>query len=93
MPDLEDYIGRTVWIPGHDQPVVIGKIVGNIGMTIGRTRAADIRPQFYEINDKYLISMLRFHAQMTGANDITEDEFRAFEEMEFYAEKSDKDKK
>lgn len=91
VPDLEDYIGRSVQIPGEPQPIVIGKITGNIGMTLGR-KAADIRPQFYQINDKYLISMLRFHAQMTGARDITEEEFKAFEDMEFYVEKSHKEK-
>jgi hypothetical protein len=46
------------------------------------------RPQFYEINEDKLISMLRFHAQMTGATDITEEQFLAFEEMEMDAEKN-----
>jgi hypothetical protein len=81
-PDLENYIGRTVVIQG--KPIKIKKIVGNMGMILGHGKP---KPQFYEINDEYLISMLRFHAQMTGAKDITEDQFKAFEEMEFESEK------
>lgn len=82
-PELSDYVGRTVTIGG--EPVVIETIVGNVGMSL---RGEKPKPQFYEINGHHLIGMLRFHAQMTGAKDITEEEFQAFEEMEFHAEKT-----
>jgi hypothetical protein len=86
VPELEDYIGRTVVIDG--QKIKIESIVGNIGMVLGRA-PKDQRPQFYEINGSHRISMLRFHAQMTGATDITEEQFKQFEEMEFWSEKVD----
>ncbi len=74
VPELKDYIGRTVVIDG--QKVKIEKIVGNI-----------TKPAFYEINGEHLLGMLRFHAQMTGAKDITEEQFKAFEEMDMEVEK------
>jgi len=89
IPDLEQYIGRTVEIKG--QKMKIKTIVGNIGMTLGR-EAKDRRPQYLEINGKYLISMLRFFAQMEGATDITEEQFREFEGIEFWSEKTDDEK-
>ena len=73
-PELERYIGKTIAIGG--KPVKIETIVGN-----------RFRPQFYEINGEHLIGMLRFHAKMEGAKDITEEQFRAFEEMDIEAEK------
>lgn len=90
VPELKDYIGKKVQIQGIKEPVVIEHICGNVGMTLGRG-AENIRPQYYEINGTHLISMLRFHAQMTGATDITEEQFQAFEAMEFHAERRDKD--
>lgn len=84
-PDLKKYIGKKVKIPERGE-VVIETICGNIGMTLGSDRP---QPHYYEINGEHLLSMLRFHAQMTGASDITEDQFQAFEEMEFHAEKMD----
>jgi hypothetical protein len=84
IPQLHQYIGRMVKIPGVETPVMIGTICGNLGLTL---RGDMPRPQYYEINGKYLISMLRFHAQMTGATDITEEQFRAFESIEWGAEK------
>ncbi len=84
IPDLKKYIGRTVEIDGKS--IKIEKICGNIGMTLGRA-PKDQRPQYYEINGKHNISMLRFHAQMTGAKDITEDQFKKFEGTEFWSEK------
>jgi len=89
VPDLQSFIGRTVEINGHS--IKIQSIVGNVGMTLGR-KPKDMRPQYYEINGQYLISMLRFHAQMEGATDITEEEFKQFEEMEFFVEKADSSK-
>lgn len=86
-PDLKEFIGRTVVIDG--KKIEIKTLVGNVGMTLGR-RPEKVRPQYYEINDKHLISMLRFHAQMEGATDITEEQFKEFEEMEFFAEKMEK---
>lgn len=74
VPTLESYIGRTVKIEG--KPVKIESICGN-----------RFKQTFYEINGTHLIGMLRFHAQMTGAKDITEEQFRAFEEMDLEAEK------
>ena len=82
VPNTQNYIGRTVVIDG--KKVKIEKVTGNIGMTLGTDKP---KPQFYEINDEYLIGMLRFHAQMMGATDITEEQFKAFEEMDFAAEK------
>lgn len=84
LPDLAKYIGKTVKIDGKD--VVIDTLQGNLGKTLGRS-VKDIRPQYYEINGQYLISMLRFHAQMEGAHDITEEQFKQFEEIEFFSEK------
>lgn len=84
-PDLHTFIGRYVLIPGQDKPIMIAKLVGNVGKTLGTDNP---KPQYYEINDEYLISMLRFHAQMNGDKSITEDQFKAFEEMEFSAEKN-----
>lgn len=49
------------------------------------------KPHFYEINGKYLVNMLRFHAEMLGDKSITEDQFLAFEEMELEAEPIKKD--
>lgn len=74
VPTLENFIGRTVMIEG--KPIVIQSIVGN-----------RFKQTFYEINGEHLIGMLRFHAQMTGAKDITEEQFKAFEEMDIEAEK------
>lgn len=74
--DLNKYVGRRVRL-ASGQSVDIETIVGN-----------RFKPQFYEINGKHLIGMLRFHAQMTGATDITEKQFREFEEMEHSVEKS-----
>lgn len=45
------------------------------------------KPAYFEINGTHLIGMLRFFAQMTGAKDITEDQFQKFENMEISAEK------
>jgi hypothetical protein len=78
-PELHTYVGRMVLIDG--KPVKIESIVGN-----------RITPTFYEINGEHLIGMLRFHAQMMGVNDITEDEFKAFEEMELRADRRVKPK-
>jgi hypothetical protein len=76
LPDLTKYHGMKVHIPGVEEPVIIKRIVGNVW-----------KPQFYEINDKYLIGMLRFHAQMVRDKSITEEQFLAFEEMDMSAEK------
>ena len=75
-PDLRQYIGRKVHIPGVEEPVTIKTIVGNI-----------ITPTYYEINGEHLIGMLRFHAQMLGDKSITEEEFKQFEEMVLEAER------
>lgn len=74
VPKIEGYVGRTVVIDG--KPVKIKRICGN-----------KFKPQFYEINGEHLIGMLRFHAQIEGAKDITEEQFKAFEEMDLSAEK------
>lgn len=91
VPDLKAYIGRVVRIPEfalldgnkeciYEHWVKIKTIVGN-----------RFKPNFYEINGEYLVGMLRFHAQMEGARDITEQQFQEFEEMEVAAERlSDK---
>lgn len=84
VPDLDKFIGREVKIPGQILPIVIEHICGNVGLSVGREKP---RPQFYEINGKYLIGMLRFHAQMEGDTSITEQEFEDFENMEFESEK------
>jgi hypothetical protein len=83
LPDLKSYIGRDVVVKqdgtgdlSKPKKVRIDKIVGNI-----------FKPQFYEINGTYLIGMLRFHAQMLKDDSITEDQFKAFEEMELNARK------
>lgn len=90
VPELEQFIGRKVNVKNKDGKQVrirIKTIVGNIGMTLGR-EVKDRKPQYYEINGEYLLSMLRFHAQMEGATDITEEQFKEFEEMEVWAEAS-----
>lgn len=74
VPDMKNYVGKTVTIDG--KKVVIKTICGN-----------RFKQTFYEINGEHLIGMLRFHAQMTGAKDITEDQFKQFEEMDVEAEK------
>lgn len=74
VPDIEKYLGRTVKI--GDEKIVIDHICGN-----------RFKPQFYEINGKHLIGMLRFHAQMLNDKSITEEQFIAFETMELHAEK------
>ena len=83
VPAPTDYIGRTVVIDGKD--VVIETITGNLGRSLGR--GDKMSPMFYEINGEHLMNMLRFHAQMEGATDITEEQFIAFEQMEIEAEK------
>jgi hypothetical protein len=77
-PDLKQYIGKEVSIEG--QKVKIETIVGNV-----------FKPAFYEINGDHLVNMLRFHAQMTGAKDITEEMFKAFEEIEYHVERASKE--
>lgn len=84
IPDLNDYLGRTVII--NQKKITIKHIVGNIGMMMGR-RPEHQRPQYLEINGKYRLSMLRFFAQMNGATDITEEQFKQFEQMECWSEK------
>lgn len=81
LPDLKSYIGRTVVIKGRRVEIV--SIKGNMGLSMGREM---MRPQYLEINGQHLISMLRFFAQMNGATDITEEQFRAFEEMDCAAD-------
>ena len=83
VPKLEKFLGRMVRIPGETVPIQIKDIRGNIGLSMGRENP---RPQFYEINGKYLIGMLRFHAQMEGDTSISEQEFQDFENIEFHAE-------
>lgn len=73
-PDLAKYLGKTVLIDGKS--VKIEHICGN-----------KFKQQFYEINGEHLIGMLRFHAQMMGDKSITEEQFKAFEEMDLHAEK------
>jgi hypothetical protein len=75
-PELAKYIGKKVSIDG--KKIEIKKIVGN-----------RFNHTFYEINDEHLIGMLRFHAQMLGDKSITEEQFRAFEQMDIRAEKKD----
>ena len=86
QPNLSEYLGKNVKIreviqlegkPAvlSDKNVIIVKIVGN-----------KFKPTFYEINDEYLIGMLRFHAQMTGDKSITEQQFLDFENMDVEAE-------
>lgn len=77
VPKLHEYIGRYVTVKGVGK-VMIGSIVGNVGLSLRDDRP---RPMFYEINGRYLVSMLRFHAEMEGASDITEEQFRDFENM------------
>lgn len=73
-PNLEAYIGKTIVIEG--KPVTIKSIVGN-----------KFKHTFYEINGQHLIGMLRFHAQILGDKSITEEQFKAFEDMEITAHK------
>lgn len=85
--DLEKYIGSTILIP--EFATVDGK---RLKISEERVRIQTIcgnkfKQQFYEINGTHLIGMLRFHAQMEKAKDITEDEMCAFEEMELSAKK------
>ena len=91
VPDLKLYIGRIVIIPGEPRPIMIETIVGNMGLSLGHGERA--RPMFYEINGKYLINMLRFHAQMCGDHSITEQQFRDFENMDVSAQKNPLDLK
>lgn len=74
MPDLKHYIGKVIRIDG--KKVEIKTIVGS-----------RVKQQFYEINGEHLIGMLRFHCHMMGAKDVTEEQFKAFEEMDLHAEK------
>lgn len=76
VPELQEYLGRKVLIPAESEPVVIKSIVGNY---TNRT--------FLEINGEHLIGALRFFAQMNGVKDITEQQFRDFENMEMEVEK------
>jgi|SRR6478672_11661113 len=87
VPDLKLYIGRAVNIPGEPNPIIIETIQGNLGLSLGHGERA--KPTFYEINGKYLIGMLRFHAQMLGDHSITEEQFRDFENMDVEAHKND----
>ncbi len=82
LPKLEEYVGRMVTVAKEPIPkkVKIEKICGNL-----------TKPHFYEINGKYLVNMLRFHAEMEGDKSITEDQFLAFEQMEMEAEPVKKD--
>lgn len=79
VPDLEDYIGRTVVIDG--KKIKIKTIVGNKGISNPKLI------YFYEINGEHLINALRFHAQMLGDKSITEEEFLAFENIEYEVKK------
>jgi hypothetical protein len=72
-PDLWKLIGKTVNIEG--KPVKITSIVTNMN-----------KPNFYEINGTYLMSILRFHAQMLGDKSITEEEFLDWENMQLEIE-------
>lgn len=90
VPDLEKFKGRKVRIPTFikdekgqnvllcEETIEIKHICGN-----------RFKHNYYEINGNFLISMLRFHAQMERAKDITEEQFQAFEAMEVYSRKSD----
>lgn len=94
IPDLKDYVGKTVQIPmpgGSVHTVKIKTVMGNVGLTLGRA-PKDQRPQYAEINGRYRISFLRFFAQMNGAKDISEEDFKAYEDTEFWSEKMDNDK-
>jgi hypothetical protein len=78
-PNLKEYVGRKVEIDG--KTVVIESIVGNVW-----------KPAFYEINGEHMIGMLRFHAQILGDKSITEEQFKAFEEIDYHVEKLDRSK-
>jgi hypothetical protein len=73
----KEFIGKTVVIDGKKHE--IRTIVGNRW-----------KPQFYEINGKHCIGMLRFHAQMMGVKDISEEQFKQFEEMDMEADREQK---
>ena len=84
VPELKQFIGKTVIING--EKIKIKSICGNIGMMLGQ-KPEDAKPTFYEINGEHLMNMLRFHAQMCGDTSITEEQFEAFENIVFEAEK------
>lgn len=93
VPDIERYIGCRVTIPTFG--VLDGKreLISQETVTIQHICGNRFKQQFYEINGTHLISMLRFHAQMEKAYDITEEQFQQFEEMEVAAEKLAEDPK
>lgn len=89
-PDLKTFIGKTVLIPEFadldgkrvkyaEEKVVIERIVGH-----------RFKHAFYEINGKYRIGMLRFHAQMLKDRSITEEQFQQFEEIQGEVERMPK---
>lgn len=67
-PNLKKYKGESVLIDG--ERVFIKSIVGN-----------KTKPGFYEINGKYLINMLRLHAQLEN-EEYDDEDYEFFETLE-----------
>lgn len=74
IPNTEEFIGLTVTI-------------GNERVKIKKIEGMKFQPKFYLINNKYEMNILRFFAQMNHCKDITEQQFRDFEEMDVSADK------
>lgn len=82
-PKLENYHGKIITV----DRTATGKLPGPIKVIVKKITGNVFKPQFYEINNHYLIGMLRFHAQILHDTSITEEQFQAFEEMILEAEK------
>lgn len=85
---LKKYVGRRVTIPGHYSKENEDRWIMPFKVKIESVVGNRFKPQFYEINGKYLVGMLRFHAEMLNDKSITEEQFKAFEEMEIEAVKN-----
>ncbi len=85
--DYDKYLGREIDIPEFME--IDGKRTktGSERVKINHICGNKFKENFYEINGTHLIGMLRFHAIMEKAKDITEEQMQQFEEMELGAEK------
>lgn len=72
---LDTFIGKTLILKDGTE-VKVETIVGNRWT-----------PNFFEVNGKHLIGMLRAYKQLYKDSSITEDQLTEFEKIEHYVEK------
>lgn len=85
--DILQHIGKTIVIPTFATLEGQKIKVSEERVKIETICMNKFQQQFFEINGTHLIGALRFFCQVGNVKDVTEDQMRAFEEMELSAER------